>query len=91
MVAIAGQTFTGEDDEIQEIHDWLDDYEKKTGVAIPMHIDGASGAFVNPFLYPDYKMGLPASACSIHQRLGPQIRPGAARSGLGRVQGSYGV
>jgi glutamate decarboxylase len=52
VVAIAGQTFTGEDDEIQEIHDWLDDYEKKTGVSIPMHIDGASGGFVNPFLYP---------------------------------------
>jgi glutamate decarboxylase len=55
VVAIAGQTFTGEDDDIQEIHDWLDDYERKTGVSIPMHIDGASGGFVNPFLYPDYK------------------------------------
>jgi hypothetical protein len=55
VVAIAGQTFTGEDDEIQEIHDWLDEYEKKTGVSIPMHIDGASGGFVNPFLYPDYE------------------------------------
>jgi glutamate decarboxylase len=55
VVAIAGQTFTGEDDDIQEIHDWLDAYEKKTGVSIPMHIDGASGGFVNPFLYPDYK------------------------------------
>ncbi len=55
VVAIAGQTFTGEDDEIQEIHDWLDEYEKKTGISIPMHIDGASGGFVNPFLYPDYK------------------------------------
>ncbi len=55
VVAIAGQTFTGEDDDIQEIHDWLDEYERKTGVSIPMHIDGASGAFVNPFLYPDYK------------------------------------
>jgi glutamate decarboxylase len=38
-----------------EIHHWLDDYERKTGVSIPMHIDGASGGFVNPFLYPDYK------------------------------------
>jgi glutamate decarboxylase len=47
VVAIAGQTFTGEDDDIQEIHDWLDDYERKTGVSIPMHIDGASGGFVN--------------------------------------------
>jgi glutamate decarboxylase len=55
VVAIAGQTFTGEDDDIQEIHDWLDDYERKTGISIPMHIDGASGGFVNPFLYPNYK------------------------------------
>jgi glutamate decarboxylase len=55
VVAIAGQTFTGEDDDIQAIHDWLDDYEKKTGISVPMHIDGASGGFVNPFLYPDYK------------------------------------
>lgn len=55
VVAIAGQTFTGEDDDIQAIHDWLDAYEEKTGISIPMHIDGASGGFVNPFLYPDYK------------------------------------
>ncbi len=55
VVAIAGQTFTGEDDDIQEIHDWLDAYERRTGISIPMHIDGASGAFVNPFLYPKYK------------------------------------
>ncbi|MCA0277348.1 MAG: glutamate decarboxylase [Proteobacteria bacterium] len=55
VVAIAGQTFTGEDDDFQEIHDWLDAYEKRTGINIPMHIDGASGGFVNPFLYPDYK------------------------------------
>ncbi len=55
VVAIAGQTFTGEDDDFQEIHDWLDAYEKRTGVSIPMHIDGASGGFINPFCYPDYK------------------------------------
>jgi glutamate decarboxylase len=55
VVAIAGQTFTGEDDDFQEIHEWLDAYEEKTGISIPMHIDGASGGFVNPFLYPEYK------------------------------------
>lgn len=54
VVAIAGQTFTGEDDDIQEIHDWLDAYQERTGIDIPMHIDAASGGFVNPFLYPDY-------------------------------------
>jgi len=31
VVAIAGQTFAGEDDDIQEIHDWPDQYEKKNG------------------------------------------------------------
>jgi glutamate decarboxylase len=55
VVAIAGQTFTGEDDDFAGIHDWLDAYEKRTGISIPMHIDGASGGFVNPFVYPDYK------------------------------------
>lgn len=55
VVAIAGSTFTGEDDDIQAIHDWLDQYEKKTGISIPMHIDAASGGFVNPFLDPDYQ------------------------------------
>lgn len=54
VVAIAGQTFTGEDDDFEGIHQWLDDYEKKTGHSIPLHIDAASGGFINPFLYPDY-------------------------------------
>lgn len=48
VVAIAGQTFTGEDDDIQEIHDWLDDYERKTGVSIPMHIDERVRRFREP-------------------------------------------
>jgi len=55
VVAIAGQTFTGEDDDFRDIHDWLDDYERRTGISVPMHIDGASGGFINPFLYPDYE------------------------------------
>ncbi|WP_028217447.1 glutamate decarboxylase [Paraburkholderia oxyphila] len=55
VVAIAGQTFTGEDDDFAGIHAWLDDYERRTGMSVPMHIDGASGGFIHPFLYPDYK------------------------------------
>jgi len=54
VVAIAGQTFTGEDDDFEAISAWLDDYQKRTGHDVPMHIDGASGGFVNPFVYPDY-------------------------------------
>lgn len=55
VVAIAGQTFTGEDDDFREIHDWLDAFEKRTGINVPMHVDAASGGFVNPFCYPDYE------------------------------------
>ncbi|MFX1766820.1 glutamate decarboxylase [Paraburkholderia sp. A1RI-2L] len=55
VVAIAGQTFTGEDDDFAGIHAWLDDYERRTGISVPMHIDGASGGFIHPFLYPDYQ------------------------------------
>lgn len=55
VVAIAGQTFTGEDDDFEAIQNWLDDYQKRTGHDVPMHVDGASGGFVNPFVYPDYE------------------------------------
>ncbi len=55
VVAIAGQTFTGEDDDFAAIQAWLDDYQARTGHDVPMHIDGASGGFVNPFVYPDYE------------------------------------
>lgn len=32
----------------------LDDYEAKTGISIPVHVDGASGAFVAPFATPKH-------------------------------------
>jgi len=31
----------------------LDDYEKKTGIYVPIHVDAASGGFLAPFLQPD--------------------------------------
>lgn len=33
--------------------DELDRYEEKTGHYVPIHVDGASGGFVAPFVYPD--------------------------------------
>jgi hypothetical protein len=33
----------------------VDELEKKTGLDIPIHVDGASGAFIAPFAYPTYK------------------------------------
>lgn len=32
--------------------DLLDEYEKKTGISIPIHVDAASGGFVAPFVHP---------------------------------------
>ena len=29
--------------------DLLDEYEKRTGHSVPIHVDGASGGFIAPF------------------------------------------
>ncbi|MFA4972700.1 MAG: glutamate decarboxylase [bacterium] len=52
VVAIMGTTFTGEYEPVKEINDALDKYNAKTGYAIPIHVDGASGGFIAPFLQP---------------------------------------
>jgi glutamate decarboxylase len=52
VVAILGTTFTGEFEPIREIHDALVKLNAKKGWELPLHVDGASGAFVAPFLHP---------------------------------------
>jgi glutamate decarboxylase len=51
--AVLGTTFTGHADDIAGINAMLLDLKHDDGLDVPMHIDGASGAFVWPFLYPD--------------------------------------
>ncbi|MBY8878908.1 glutamate decarboxylase [Actinacidiphila acidipaludis] len=53
VVAVLGSTFDGSYEPVQEICAALDDYEKRTGVHIPVHVDGASGGMIAPFLDPD--------------------------------------
>jgi glutamate decarboxylase len=53
VVAILGSTFDGSYEPIEEICDALDAYESETGIDVPVHVDGASGAFVAPFVDPD--------------------------------------
>jgi glutamate decarboxylase len=53
--AVVGTTFTGQMDPIKEINDILIDIKKTKGWDIPLHVDGASGGFIVPFLYPDLK------------------------------------
>ena len=53
VVAILGSTFDGSYEPVQEICAALDDLQARTGIDVPVHVDGASGAFVAPFLDPD--------------------------------------
>lgn len=53
--AVLGTTFTGQIDEIEAISDMLDGVEREHGWDIPIHVDGASGGFIAPFVYPERK------------------------------------
>ncbi len=55
VAAVVGTTFTGHADDVVGINDLLVSLKHDKGLDIPLHIDGASGAFVWPFLYPDSK------------------------------------
>ena len=53
VVAVLGSTFDGSYEPVQEICDALDAFQAETGLDVPVHVDGASGAFVAPFVDPD--------------------------------------
>ncbi|KAI1651060.1 glutamate decarboxylase [Daldinia loculata] len=51
VFAILGSTYTGHYEPVEEISKILDEYEEKTGIDIPIHVDAASGGFVAPFTH----------------------------------------
>ncbi len=53
VVAILGSTFDGSYEPVKEICDALDAFQGETGIDVPVHVDGASGAFVAPFVDPE--------------------------------------
>ncbi|MDG6109536.1 glutamate decarboxylase [Dactylosporangium aurantiacum] len=53
VVAVLGSTFDGSYEPVAEIAAALDDLQRRTGWDIPVHVDGASGAMIAPFLDPD--------------------------------------
>jgi glutamate decarboxylase len=53
VAAVLGTTFTGHADDIVGINKLLVDLKGEKGIDVPIHVDGASGGFVWPFLYPD--------------------------------------
>ena len=54
VVGILGSTYTGEYEPIKELNDAMDGPNaSSTAGTSPLHVDGASGGFVAPFLQPD--------------------------------------
>ncbi len=53
VVVTLGVTFTLQFEPVHEISIALDKLQAETGLDIPIHVDGASGAFLAPFLQPD--------------------------------------
>lgn len=53
VAAILGSTYTGEYEPVKELNDALLKLNAETGWEVPIHVDGASGGFVAPFLTPE--------------------------------------
>ena len=53
VVAVLGSTFDGSYEPIADICAALDKLQADTGLDVPVHVDGASGGFVAPFIDPD--------------------------------------
>ena len=52
VVAILGSTMDGSYEPVKEISGALDELQRTRGHDVPVHVDGASGGFVAPFLQP---------------------------------------
>ncbi|MGW4379175.1 glutamate decarboxylase [Kitasatospora sp. NPDC004531] len=53
VVAILGVTYTGMYEPVAKITAALDAIQRDTGLDVPVHVDGASGGMIAPFLQPD--------------------------------------
>ncbi|MEU8919423.1 glutamate decarboxylase [Kitasatospora sp. NPDC048545] len=53
VVGVLGSTFDGSYEPVAEICAALDEFQKRTGTDVPVHVDGASGGMVAPFLDPE--------------------------------------
>jgi glutamate decarboxylase len=53
VVAVLGSTFDGSYEPVAEIAAALDRLQEQSGLDVPIHVDGASGGMIAPFLDPD--------------------------------------
>ncbi len=85
VIAIMGVTYTGVYEPVQEICKALDKIQKETGLDVPVHVDGASGGMIAPFIQPDLVWDFRLGAGGLHQHVGPQVWPGISRFGVGHL------
>jgi glutamate decarboxylase len=53
VVPTLGVTFTGQYEPVEAVSRALDELQEQTGLDVPIHVDGASGGFLAPFVDPD--------------------------------------
>nr|WP_119330136.1 glutamate decarboxylase [Pseudofrancisella aestuarii] len=53
VVPTLGITFTGQYEPVKDVCEALDKFQEETGLDIPVHVDGASGGFLAPFINPE--------------------------------------
>jgi glutamate decarboxylase len=53
VVAVLGSTFDGSYEPVADICAALDKLQADSGLDVPVHVDGASGGFIAPFIDPD--------------------------------------
>jgi glutamate decarboxylase len=79
VVAILGSTFDGSYEPVADIAAGLDDLQGRTGIDVPVHVDGASGAMIAPFLDPklewDFRLPRVASINTSGHKYG-RVYPG---------------
>jgi len=80
VVAIMGSTFDGRYENVKEINDALVALNAERGWEVPIHVDGASGGFVAPFLQPelewDFRLPLVKSINASGHKYGRVCRGG---------------
>ena len=88
VAAVLGTTFTGHADDIVGINDFLVELKNDKGLDVPLHVDGASGAFVWPFLYPDSEWDFRLEQVRSINASGPQVRARVSRASAGSSSAS---
>lgn len=53
VIPTLGVTFTCQYEPVKEVCEALDAFQQETGLDIPVHVDGASGGFLAPFINPE--------------------------------------